>query len=177
MKRIILFSAKTILIITLSIPLLIGCGKDEPKKPDDPGIDMPTPDPEGTLTHTFYSYEDGDDFYLHTYFPLMLESKGLYSYKSFFALDSPSIITVGEIKGLGKIVKLPDNCSWSLSAEVKVNYGYIVKMSDDVFARIFVTDWKEETITKHIHTYDGVIYYSYKKYTCIIKYQYPFQPK
>jgi len=73
-----------------------------------------------------------------------------------------SIATIGNVNGLGNITQIPESAFWTNEVAVIKNNGYIVKMSDGTYIRLFVSNWKEE----YAVSYNGS---TYTKYYCTIK--------
>jgi len=83
-----------------------------------------------------------------------------------FKVTKAFIATVGEIKGLEEITKIPTGRVWSIELGAVVNYGYVMTLQEGGYVKLFVSNWKEKKT-----------WFGHKKTYCTIKYQYPFNPQ
>jgi hypothetical protein len=155
-------------LMTVLMLGMIACGKDK-DDPTDP--DNSVPDPEGTLTYTLtnHSWGDGDKNYLSLCIDGICAIMHLAQSLNLYA-DNGSIVSLGKMSGLGNITKIPAGNVWnSNEAGASIYHGYIIKISDDVYYRVFISDWREE----YAVSWNGS---SYTRFYCTIKYQGPFTP-
>jgi hypothetical protein len=139
---------------------MTGCGKDGPDNPDNA-----VPDPEGTISYTLTKtslYDEGNVLELGTGSIILTPASNL-------KVSNALICTVGKVNGLGNVTKIPSGNSWTTEIGAVLNQGYIVKLSDDSYMRLFIFDWDEE----YNISASGV---TYTRFYCKIKYQYPFEP-
>ena len=151
MKTVFYFLVKTALI--LSVALSIGCSKDDPSNPNSS-----VADPEGTISLSVNNESNGD-----TWVPFN-------DYDS-FSIDNANnfdgigwlFASVGAVKGLGNVTKIPDS-GWATKSAVTPGNGYVAAYPNGnyiTFARIYVEDWITDAGS------NGII-------GAKIKYQYPF---
>ena len=145
--------------------LVMGCSKDEPPVTDP---NTPVPDPAGTVTanistttsidvpnYGYIRWEVPDNFYL----------RGIdYRYLV-------SICDLGEMKGLGNIINIPQNgytIPQQLNSTVacEEGHGYVVKFETHDYPSLYVRLYVVESI---ISTSGGVM-------GAKVKYQFPFEP-
>ena len=141
---------------------VIGCSKDD--SADDPNLNIPVKDPEGTVPIQVFNesygygytgvYPDGCDGYFFI----------SYSNNFYGGTGTWSFARIGEVSGLGNITTIP-NSGFAREVSVEPGYGYVAKNeknSDITYVRIYVEDWI-------ISTSGGIM-------GAEIKYQSPFEP-
>lgn len=132
--------------------LAAGCSNDEPD-PDKGGAvkpDQEVADPTGTVTLSMRN-DDGTSL------------NGLYiGEDNNFHGAGWTIASIGNVKGLGNVASIPQ-AGWATKVAVTPGYGYVAYDSyNDVYYRIYVTDYMEGALSGGIIGAD-------------IKYQKPFR--
>jgi hypothetical protein len=146
-------------LLATSMCFMTGCDKDEPDNPSDT-----VPDPEGTINYTLVN--NSNTLALGT--ASHIELTGSLNLK----MANGLICTTGKVNSLGNVIKIPTEDAWTTEIGAILNHGYIVKLPDNTYARLFIYDWQEREY-----------YWEYGKrtvwsidYYLTIKYQYPFEP-
>jgi len=148
-------------LLATSMIFAVSCSED-----DDNGSGSSVSDPEGTVTVTIanngkWLYFDGGNPVQGGY--ISIGSDNLYmSYDNNFRPDE-YIASVGKVKGLGSITKIPSS-GFVRQMAVDPGYGYVIQIGRDSnkYARLYVVEWA-------ISTSGGII-------GAKVKYQYPFVP-
>ena len=159
---------KTVLV--LGLVFATGCGKDEDSSDKNGNGNnssgQTVPDPEGTVLVTIANngknlYFDGGNPVQGGY--ISIGSDNLYmSYANNFHSDE-YIASVGKVKGLGEIIKIPTS-GFVRVVSVEPSYGYVIQIgkNSNTYARLYVVEWVKSTS-------GGII-------GAKVKYQYPFNP-
>lgn len=100
----------------------VACSKDDGGDPDDPGSKVP--DPEGTMVLNMRNENNGGTYLRMENWPEIWinHSDNFESYA-----DRIEFVSLGKMKGLGNITKLPET-GWQSSVAVKPEYGYVAKI-------------------------------------------------
>ena len=133
----------------------VACSKDGDGDPDDPGSKVP--DPEGTMVLNMRNENNGVTY-------LRIENwPGIWINHSdnFESIDGTEFVSLGKMKGLGNVTKIPET-GWQSSVAVKPAYGYVAKWGNR-YCRLYVV---QELLAAGTN---GVI-------GAEVKYQYPFEP-
>lgn len=133
----------------------VACSKDGDGDPDDPGSKVP--DPEGTMVLNMRNENNGGTY-------LRIENwPGIWINHSdnFESIDGTEFVSLGKMKGLGNVTKIPET-GWQSSVAVKPAYGYVAKWGNR-YCRLYVV---QELLAAGTN---GVI-------GAEVKYQYPFEP-
>jgi len=56
--------------------------------------------------------------------------------------DAPLIKSLGEFSCLGQVIEKPTS-GWSYLVEIKLHYGYSIKLADGTYGRLFVDSWEK----------------------------------
>ena len=138
---------RKIIFILFASLLLASCGKD------DENFNNAVPDPTGTASYTLVS---------NTWSGGCENPIDWLTFTGRLNLQAVSILTVGKVNGLGNITKIPTSGLWSNEAAAILNYGYIVKKSDNTYIRVFISNLEERW-----EVYNGT---TYTRFFCTIKY-------
>ncbi|MCL2097408.1 MAG: DUF5036 family protein [Bacteroidales bacterium] len=141
---------KTFLV--LSLFFAAACSKDDPSDPN-----TSVPDPEGTITVSMRNANNGDTF---------VSPDGFSGSFHIGADDNFSgygcqFVTIGPMKGLGNVTKIPSS-GWASQVAVQPGYGYVARNGFTYF-RLYVVSYIEAAVG------GGVI-------GADVKYQSPFAP-
>ena len=134
----------------------VACSKDDGGDPDDPGSKVP--DPEGTMVLNMRNENNGGTYLRMENWPEIWinHSDNFESYA-----DRIEFVSLGKMKGLGNVTKIPET-GWESSVAVKPAYGYVAKWGNR-YCRLYVV---QELLAAGTN---GVI-------GAEVKYQYPFEP-
>lgn len=134
----------------------VACSKDGDGDPDDPGSKVP--DPEGTMVLNMRNENNGGTYLRIENWPEIWinHSDNFESYA-----DRIEFVSLGKMKGLGNVTKIPET-GWQSSVAVKPAYGYVAKWGNR-YCRLYVV---QELLAAGTN---GVI-------GAEVKYQYPFEP-
>ena len=134
----------------------VACSKDGDGDPDDPGSKVP--DPEGTMVLNMRNENNGGTYLRIENWPEIWinHSDNFESYA-----DRIEFVSLGKMKGLGNVTKMPET-GWQSSVAVKPAYGYVAKWGNR-YCRLYVV---QELLAAGTN---GVI-------GAEVKYQYPFEP-
>ena len=128
-------------------------------------------DPEGTMNKTLMSHDiitgGGSTLKLGSTEVFMSRTENLW-------IQNGEIAYVGQVKGLGDVKKIPQS-GWSTEAAATPNAGYVVRLDDGTYCRIFVSDVRSE-LYQGKACYTCTYYVTRTRYIANIKYQYPFNP-
>ena len=124
-------------------------------------------DPDGTMSKTMDSSNSSSRLIFGSAYVYLTSSSNLST------SSNCEIAYFGQVKGLGGI-KIPQS-GWNTSATASANTGYVVRLNDGTYARIFVSTVTTGTYMARTcvtcQTYVQTI-----KYMADVKYQYPFVP-
>lgn len=133
----------------------VACSKDDGGDPDDPGSKVP--DPEGTMVLNMRNENNGVTYlYIENWPGIWINHSD-----NFESIDGTEFVSLGKMKGLGNVTKIPET-GWQSSVAVKPEYGYVAKWGGN-YCRLYVV---QELLAAGTN---GVI-------GAEVKYQYPFEP-
>ena len=144
--------------MVLSLVFVAGCEQEDKVPPDPEGTIMFTMRNNGILINSYNNEQRGTGigFVAGTGCWVAMTSANN------FLCQFCSIASVGKVAGLGNITKIPTN-GFVGSTSVAIGYGYVIKLDDGTYARLYVIDWTISSTT------DGIT-------GAKVKYQYPWNP-
>lgn len=116
---------------------------DEPVVPQASDPNVAVPDPEGTVTVNITNNgRDGEIFLSDLSVDLYIDDGNNFRVHSSLS-PSPSIVSLGAMKGLGNVVSVPAE-GWSTSVAVVPGNGYVVRRNGQ-YARLYVDSYMTST--------------------------------
>lgn len=116
---------------------------DEPVVPQASDPNVAVPDPEGTVTVNITNNgRDGEIFLSDLSVDLYIDDGNNFRVHSSLS-PSPSIVSLGAMKGLGNVVSVPTE-GWSSSVAVMPGNGYVVRRNGQ-YARLYVDSYMTST--------------------------------